>query len=103
MHIAQSVQLPLTHRYALLAFEALRDGPIITIIHEGRHGVTEALDWTRTPRAHERWVPGTAHEARRLIGLSAAAGLGLVTLHLATLPGDSAAYSARWELRGAAK
>ena len=83
--------------YALFAYEALRSGPIFTSLHETGAMVAEEVNWVRTSQAHRHWIPGPVLESRLLVGLSAAASLGLVQMRLTPQPGDSATYCVCWE------
>lgn len=63
--------------------------------------MTEELDWARCSASHRAWIPSVEREARLLIGLAAAAGLGLVHMRLTPVNGDTSAYVVCWRRRGA--
>ena len=86
-------------RHALFAFEALRDGPIFTLVRDSGLKITEEVDWVHTLPSIRLRIGRPAHEPRLLIGLNAAAILGLANTSLTPCPGNPGAYSLRWERR----
>ncbi len=88
-----------TYLDALFAHEALRRGPVCTMISERLGTVVEEVLWTESAAAVRAWIRSPQLEARLLAGLGVAASLALIEVQLAPAPGRDGAYMVRWQRR----
>lgn len=88
-----------TYLDALFAHEALRRGPVCTMVSERLGTVIEEVLWSETAPGVRAWIQSPQLEARLLAGLGVAASLALIEVQLSAVHGREGAYLVRWQRR----